>query len=239
VQSGAFVGQLVATRPNKGVTLFDIPKPPGGKGYAGNCFAVTAYAGSRESKPSAPFCAGGDNVAKTATFTPVRQLSISRHTYDNHERPPINNTQRGYGVVGYNYYAIGGGIAADASFAWISRYAMLFDVRSLMGRRLFEAHVTLNVQAAPDTRPDCTNSVGFGTSDWWTEGWPDGTFGTPSMTLLNNQLKIELTNTVSNWMAGRFNQGIILRNNDENLYAFTQKRCETRYTNPILSITYY
>jgi hypothetical protein len=35
--------------------------------------------------------------------------------------------------------------------------------------------VTLNAQPAPDTRPDCTNSVGFGTSDWWTEGWPDGT----------------------------------------------------------------
>jgi hypothetical protein len=98
VQTGAYAGQLLATRPNKGVTLFDVPKPPGGRGYAGNCYAVTAYAGSRESKPSAVL-------------------------------------RRGYGVVGYNYYAIGGGIGADASFAWISRYAMLFDVRSVIGRR--------------------------------------------------------------------------------------------------------
>jgi hypothetical protein len=240
VQTGAFAGRLVATRPGKDVTLFDVPKPPGGRGYAGNCYAVTVYAGSRESKPSAAFCSGGDNIAKTETFTPVRERSVSRHTFGGGaEKSPDVYNGPGVHKVGYNYAAIKGGLFADSGFTWISRYAMLFDVRRLIGRKLVEAHLTLTVRPAQDTQPDCTNSVAFGTSDWWNESWPEGQFGPASSTLLGGQLKVEATNIVSIWIAGRFNQGIILRNDDENLRAFTNKKCETYYTNPVLSITYY
>jgi hypothetical protein len=239
VQTGAYVGTLVATRPSKGVTLFDVPKPSDGKGFAGKCFAVTAYAGANESAASPVFCAGGDAGAKTVTFAPVRELSVSKKSKDNHEIAPDNNTTYGERVVGYNYIAIKGGVLADTAVVFISRYAMLFDVARLEGRRVVEAHVTLNVVPHQFSSPNCTTSVGYGFSDWWNEGWPDGTFGNPNMTLLNGRLTIDATNAVAQWMAGRFNKGIILRNDDENLYAFTNKRCETHYGPPVLSVTYY
>jgi hypothetical protein len=239
VQSGAYSGTLVATRANKGVTLFDVPKPSDGKGFAGRCYAVTAYAGSNESAASPVFCAGGNAAARTVTFAPVRELSISKKSKDNHEIPSDNRTRYGERVVGYNYIAIKGGILADTAIVWISRYAMQFDVGSLAGHRVVEAHVTVGTLPHQASSPNCTNSVGYGFSDWWNEGWPDGTFANPNMTLLNGSLTIDATNAVANWMAGRLNQGLILRNDDENLYAFTNKRCETYYGKPVLSVTYY
>jgi hypothetical protein len=239
VQTGAYAGTLIATRPNKDQTLFDVPKPSDGKGYAGRCYAVTAIAGANESAASPVFCAGGNAGAQTATFAPVRELSVSKKSKDNHEIAPDNNTRYGERIVGYNYIAIKGGILADTAVVFISRYAMLFDVARVEGRRVVEAHVTLNVVPHQYSSPNCTTSVGYGFSDWWSEGWPDGTFGNPNMTLLNDKLTIDVTNAASQWMAGRSNKGIILRNDDENLYAFTNKRCETHYGPPVLSVTYY
>ena len=41
------------------------------------------------------------------------------------------------------------------------------------------------------------------------------------------------------WMRGEPNFGFVLRNADENLNAFTNKSCITRYTEPGLELTYY
>lgn len=64
-------------------------------------------------------------------------------------------------------------------------------------------------------------------------------FGSPAMTVKNDKLTIDLTNPVANWAAGRFNQGIILRNDNENLNAFQNATCESYYRNPVLTVTYY
>jgi len=64
-------------------------------------------------------------------------------------------------------------------------------------------------------------------------------FGSPSMTVKNSQLTIDVTAPVTNWANGRFNQGIVLRNDDENLNAFQNKACESYYRNPVLSVTFY
>ena len=240
VNGGGFVGQLVATRPGTGVTLFDVPKPHDGRGYGGHCYAITAYAASRESKPSVPFCAGGGETARSASFTPVRQASIKRSTYKYKELGTEDNLARlGYAVVGYKYMAAQH-ITGDSENAEISRYAMQFDVTRIAGRKVFEAHVTLDILSGGGGRPDCTTSVALGTSDWWTERWPDAAiFGSPAMTVKNNQLSIDVTAPVTNWAGGRFNQGIILRNDDENLQAFQNKACESYYRNPVLAVTYY
>jgi len=189
------------------------------------------------------YCAGVNATVKSIELRPIREISVSRHSLDGHEKPIVVGNLHGWRRVGYNYAAVKGGIFADSSFAWISRYGMVFDVRSpgLIGHRVVAAHLSVTVVPyGPESRPDCTNSVGFGTSDWWNEGWPEGSFGTSAdSTLLAGKLTVEATNIVSIWMAGRFNQGIILRNEDENLNVFTTKRCETYYRDPILTINYY
>jgi hypothetical protein len=41
------------------------------------------------------------------------------------------------------------------------------------------------------------------------------------------------------WLSGSPNYGFVLKNRDENLGTFTNKRCLTAYTNPTLELTYY
>jgi hypothetical protein len=231
---------LIGTVNNKGQTLFDVPKPAGGVAYDGMCFTVTAFAGAKESAHSSQYCAASTSAAKTATFTPIREASMTRSTMNGKVYPADNVTAKfGWREVGFHYWSQKN-ITGDQTLTDISRYAMLFDVSKLVGRKLVEAHLTVNVLQSSDSRPDCTNSVGWGTEEWWNGNrWPEGTFGTPSLTLLGGQLRVDATNLVSLWIVGRPNLGIILRNDDENLGAFTNKSCQTFYAGPVLTITYY
>ncbi len=228
---------LIGTQTTKGVTLFDVPKPPGG--YNGVCYSVTAYSGKRDSHQSNQFCAGTASAAKTVVLAPFRGLSMSRVSSSGHEKSPISDSAAGRRRVGYEYVASKGGLEGDLQSNVISRYALLFDVRSLLGRHVVEAHLSLRVLRTVG-KPNCTNSIGYGTEDWWSyPHWPEGYFTTPDQQMLGNELRIDVTNAVATWMAGRLNQGVILRNDGENLNVFTNDTCQTDYTSPALAITYY
>lgn len=76
---------------------------------------------------------------------------------------------------------------------------------------------------------------------WWTHrDWVEGRFDyniPPSGT--GPQVTADVTPIVAQWLRGDLNLGLVLRNNDERLGVFTNARCQTRYSNPVLDVTYY
>ncbi len=76
-----------------------------GGGYAGTCYAVSAYAGNRESQHSPAYCAGSGTTVKTVKtvhLKPVREASVTRHSSDGHEKPLDYPGLHGTYKVGYN-----------------------------------------------------------------------------------------------------------------------------------------
>jgi plastocyanin len=117
--------QLVYTRPNKNdLTLYDMPGPSGAN--IGQCYAVSAYAGSFESDPSGAVCLKRQNtlalaapsVVPTPTPTPVPRHVMIHVTADSY---PLDTVVAAGGDVTWinddtdehSVYGIGGSIVGD------------------------------------------------------------------------------------------------------------------------------
>jgi hypothetical protein len=229
--------QRVATQANKkSLTLSDVPPPPGG--YAGACYAVSAYAGSRESAPSSAFCAGESSAARIARLAPTQTRSHSE-TFGV-DRFATND--RGL-YVGFSYTATKH-LIGDTNSNAFSRAAVFFDIANLRGRRLVDAKLKLKIASTRGAGPvhSCATTVGVATGYWWQatdqidadfgSGVPAGDTGP--------DVAIDVQRIVARWMRGEAsNYGFVLRNDDENPGAFTNLECMTQYFDPILEVTYF
>jgi hypothetical protein len=238
----AKVPTVVGTR-TKDLTLFDVPKPAGG--YTGQCYAVKSFAGAQESGYSGQFCAGAGSAATTTTYSAshLRWSSESRGKTS----PSFHNVfhagpDDGF-QVGFAYFE-DAHTFGDASSAVYYRAAMAFDVSALSNRRLISAKLRMNIASSMGSgnNHSCATDVGTGTEFWWQNAdWIDGQFGSGiAPTDTGPVISADVTSIVAPWLRGEPNYGFVVRNSDENLDAFTNKECITRYaTNPVLEITYY
>jgi hypothetical protein len=229
--------QLVYTRANqKDLTLVDVAKPSGG--YTGTCYAVSAYVASRESDLSPPFCAGGGSAATTARLP----RSYMRSTYRQRDNTQFTSPGDEGMIVGFSYSKLVHTLGDDFH-NYVYRTAVAFDVSSLRNRRLVAAklHMTIASSQGAGNNHSCATDVGTGTEFWWQNaGWLEGAFGygiAPTDT--GPEITADVTPIVAAWLRGEPNYGFVLKNSDENLGAFIDKRCETAYTSPSLEITYY
>jgi hypothetical protein len=233
--------QLVATQTNKLQTLFDLPKPRGLSSYDGLCYAVTAYAGTKESARSSAFCAKSSSAATTIQLGPLHQ----RHSYRLQRQggaygPADTEPSRLY--VGF-VYRDEKHVLGDASVNVIYRGAVAFDVSAVRNRRLVSAHLRLSIQSSEGAgdQHSCTTDIGSGVEAWWlTDRWIEGQFAqSVAPTDLGPNVTTDVTPIVAAWMRGEPNFGFVLKNSDENLAAFTNKSCLTKYAAPTLEVVYY
>ena len=236
--------QLVDTVANKkDQTLSNVPKPSGG--YTGKCYAATAYAGSRESAFSPAFCAGGGSAATTTRLPAnhVRSVAQTRQNFD------LSHNDSGL-IVGFEYFA-DKELLGDNWSNRIHRSAFAFDVSGLQNRRLVRATLRFTIAASYGdgfgNNHSCTTDIDTGTEFWWNSG---GWLGSAHDSAANAgyqiepgetgpEIPVDVTAVVTPWLSGSPNYGFVLKNRDENLGAFTNKKCLTMYTNPTLEVTYY
>jgi hypothetical protein len=231
--------QLVVTQANKkSLTLADVPPQAGG--YGGTCYAVSAYAGSRESRPSATFCAGGSAAATIARLSPIQMRSHGEKTASTGSGSSPSNEPAVH--VGFRYLN-NAHFYGDYYVNYFLRAALLFDVSRLRGRRLVDAKLTLKIARSDGagSQHSCATTLGVATGYWWQNtqqldadfgsGVPAGDSGP--------DVAIDAQRIVARWMRGESNYGFVLRNDDENSSAFTTKQCETMYFDPVLEISYY
>jgi hypothetical protein len=241
--------QLVGSHANKEQTLFDVPKPRDGSGYSGKCYAVSAYAGNRESARSPVYCAGGGSVAKTIRLNAIH----SRLSYQTHRNPGSDllpgsvfgvdddPASRGFGV-GFSYTSAKR-LVRDSFYNVILRSAWAFDVSPLINHQLFSAKLQLRIATSDGAgnNHSCATNVGEGVEFWWQgQNWIEGRFGDDlAPTDVGPVISADVTKIVAPWLRGEPNYGFVLKNADENLNAFANKSCVTTYTNPVLELTYY
>lgn len=244
--------QLIYTQANKkDITLVDVPKPGGG--YTGKCYAVTAYAGSKESALSSPFCAGGGAAAKTVRLSAVHARS-SEHSGSNAGNFVTGSfhidTYLGGGrlIVGHNYWYEKHTLGDEVQ-NFVERGAVAFDTSSVANRRIVAAklHLTIDDSRGAGNNHSCITNVLTGTEFWWqNQDWlevPAGDKGALSAnsvpTDTGPEITADVTALVAPWLIGQPNYGFVLINSDEDTGAFANRVCQTTYSNPILEITYY
>ena len=228
--------QLVDTVKNNQNTLSYVPKPSGG--YVGKCYAATAFAGARESALSQPFCTASGAVATTTRLPSFRARATAKQR-DNtmFTSPPDSGMNVGFAYSKQEH------LLGDDYHNSIYRIAVAFDVSPLFNRRLVAAklHLTVVTTAGSYGNHACATDVGSGTGPWWTNrDWLEGDFHyaiAPSD--MAPEVTADVTRIVAPWLSGEPNYGIVVKNEDENLGAFIDKKCLTTFKDPVLEITYY
>jgi len=159
----------------------------------------------------------------------------------------------------------GGLLGSDSSVNIAWRYALLFDTAGLTGRTIYHASLKLHVSKSLVFRPDettwarfyapaanadprdvlvsCATNVGIPGEAWWqTQTWLTADFGTgvaPGR-IRGPEVSIDVTKIVADWAAGRIdNYGLVLKGESEEMNAFKDDSCLTRFANPVLEVAYY
>ncbi|MDQ2679624.1 MAG: hypothetical protein M3Y21_01180 [Candidatus Eremiobacteraeota bacterium] len=257
--------KLVRTQANgPTATLADIARPSGG--YRNDCYVVTAYHGSSESAPTQPYCVRQGVVSQTRAFHPANVRSwVGIHAGNTGilmgllqagllEMVPltsrVNSQSLNVPVVGF-LHSTSKSDFGDSFYNLSSRAGIYFDLSALSGHRIYAAKLNLKVSRTmsgskySDTEPNsCAQNIGIGKDYWWTYGGAlqnvDLAAGISPGIVTGPDVSLSVTKIVSNWVAGApRNYGFILQNSDENLNAFTENSCLTRYFNESLEVTYF
>lgn len=227
---------LAYTRTGKSLTLADIVRPAGG--YGGACYAISAFTASLESALSPAYCTNGGSTTKTLRLGAIHERSSwKKHVGGGFSKTPADGT-----VVGFEYSSEKLTFG-DNSTAIVHRAAFAFDVSQILNHRVVSAtlHATIRSSYGAGNNHSCATQVGTGTEFWWQNAaWLDATFGAGIVpTDTGPIISADVTTLVAPWSRGEPNYGFVLRNDDENLGAFTNKNCVTDFTSPTLDIVYY
>lgn len=223
------------------IRVSDIKAPSGG--YSGTCYAVAAYAGNAESELSHDYCMNSSGeVAKTVHLSATELKSTSRGSAKGGLSSTTSSTQaEPYPKVGY-YYSATKSLFGDSRSAQYWRLGVRFDVSRLAGHRIVAAKLRIAFNEAHS----CATDVGRGENEWWfaDANWNEGFFGDDiGIGDSGPELSANVLPIVSHWIAFNENRGLVLKGNDENSGAFTNKSCTTNFPrNPadyVLDVTYY
>jgi hypothetical protein len=239
------------------LTVFIVDPPPA-EGYAGACYAVSAYGGGRESDLSPAFCAGGGSTVQTVTLSPTQWRSTGRgHHKDSHlgnEEFSYNTQPDGLAEAGF-VYGTNKTAFGDVSDNVIYRLGILFDVNALANRRIQSAQLKMRVDNAwtqewpwPDSKTgptrgppndhstSCIAQIGVGRAYWWNyQDWLDASVVSRNEYVGPN-ISIDVTSIVKGWASGEDNFGFVLMGEEENLNAFTEEACLTSYLGNQISL---
>lgn len=225
--------------------IFIVDPPPGG--YAGACYAVSAYAsGGQESALTPGFCSNATGQVQTAELSPIQARSIARRHLKNEGVAPSDMTDDlfstpGNTEVGY-HYGTSKSTLGDSSQNLIYRSGLLFDLSSLTGMTIRSAHLKMTVDTAyldpsfdhwdtpSDHRTSCVAKIGVGLARWWNYGdWIEDSIVLQPGEYNGPDISIDVTPIVQGWRSGQPNFGLVLQGEDENLNAFTEESCITAY----------
>lgn len=241
--SGVTGTLLDKTSAGPGATVSLLSAPAGG--FAGKCYAVTSYKGSKESAMGYRSCI---SVAPTVGTTSVTLQSVhvrSSTRSDSNVGGAYRPTSAPDLVAGYshdtNKHFLG-----DTWFNDITRGAFAFDLSPMVGRPLQKATLHLHVNVSQiganntsDYSKSCAAEVGAGKDTWWNNtawieaDWSDNTSSS------GPNVDVNVTTDVRSWMNGAANYGFVIKGSDENLKAFTEDKCISRYASPTLTLEYF
>ncbi len=257
--------KLVRTQANGvAATLADIARPRGG--YRNACYVVTAYHGSSESSPTQPYCMTKGAVSKTRVFHPAHVRSwVKIHAGNTGllmgllqagllEIVPLTSKvdSQSLDVPTVCFlYSTSKSDFGDSFYNLSSRAGMYFDISPLKGHSIYAAKLNLKVSRTLSGRQyssgepnSCAENIGIGKDYWWTYGGPlqnvDFAGGLAPGIVTGPDVSLNVTKIVSKWASGELgNYGFVLRNSDENLAAFTENSCLTRFFDETLEVTYF
>lgn len=216
----------------KDATVYIVDPVPAG-GYAGKCYAVSAYHGAEESPLSAAFCAGGGSVLQSATITPGQARSM----YEMANPDGGGKGDAGRWDAGYSFFA-DTSILGDTTYNTIYRLALWFDTASVSHRKVYSARLKLSVvktflddDGFADHHTSCVAKIGTGLDRWWTHGdWIDATEVLRPGMAQGPDIAIDVTQIVQQWAQFPDNNfGFVLMGETEDLGSFTVKTCYTTY----------
>ncbi len=235
---------LVSSQANgPGVTVFIVDPPPPG-GYAGACYAVSAYGGGAEGDLSSPFCAGSGGVVRTLMLAPQQNRGIQRShvkkTGVNPDDEFVNESEANQ--VGYFYETQKDPVLGDRSVDTAYRLGLLFDASPLNGRTIISARLKMSVDStwidAPFPEPanvsdhhtSCAGKIGVGIDRWWTHSdWIENSIMASPGRFQGPGVSMDVTPIVRMWSSGQPNFGVVLQAEEENFGAFTEASCLTSY----------
>ncbi len=222
------------------------------------CFTVTGVLNGVESMPTTPLCM---NPAFASTPKHLgRQVTVVTLYPQGYRSQKIQNihstgisggdqlTQQSENdlYVGYRRSTYVSTLG-DAGWNTIWRTAMRFDVSGLQGHHVDYATLHLAVQTttlgtvdnpSPNPVVSCAQHYGTANAQWWLNAeWIEGNFY-GALSRSGPKVDIDLTNEVNGWLSGSANNGIVIRNDNEDLRAFTNDRCETSYITSGLEVGY-
>ncbi len=238
---------------------FYVVDPPPSDGYAGACYAVSAYSETEESALSAPFCGAQARLTQTVALAPAATLDVYRFrssvssSVAEHNDDATATTPNA--AVGFSY-TTGKSIGGDQATSTVYRYGMLFDATPVMHRKIVSAKLSFEVESAwrgdsnmtPMTDAptghdhSCADVVAEGVAKWWKyTDWIDAS-PVKSAAAQGPDIALDVTDIVDGWANyAKPNLGLVLIGEEENLKAFTEKSCVSTYSQDSfrLTITYY
>jgi hypothetical protein len=234
-------------------------------GWNGKCYQVSAYKGSQESFFSNRVCVGGNVVVGTQTVTLTPQRVRTAHHLTIHQSGVCNSTDTTLSFsnqfeVGYDYSIFTA--FCDKHISNNYRGAVLFDLSSLSGKKVFKATLHLgqsytDYEGSPNSTASyqfvdsphifhtaswsCGNVIGTGIGAWWsTPSW-FGVSDFNSWTGSSTPLDIDVTIKVGSWLAGTPNYGFVMHSSiegDLNDFKYLWA-CTTTVNHPTLTVEYF
>ena len=252
-RSGGVTGQRLVDTSGSDVTL---STPASGK-----CYAVTGFNGPDESALSNTVCAGtvaAGSALQRSFLKPVhfRVAKVEKE----HNSVGLKAAMIGEAnfsndlVVGYEYLAFTEALGDEyRNTFW--RSALQFDLTPFHGHTISQALLHLQIDQSyyqtvdgPQTQDNgrsCIVEIGTGAYEWWSqsEGVPivgDFSDAINTGSQRGPSLAYDVTALAQAWSEGATNRGVVLRNTDENLNAFTNADCLTAYSsNVLLEVDHY
>ncbi|HZR70550.1 MAG TPA: hypothetical protein VFB01_16020 [Burkholderiales bacterium] len=230
----------------KEATVYIVDPVPAG-GYAGKCYAVSAYRGSDESPLSAPFCTDGGNVVQTAVITVGHARAVGQW----------KDSDGGGGVTDGGSYAVGywdltfTHALGDNHSNTFDRLALFFDTSAVSHRKIYGARLKLTVDSTIvgegpfqfDHYTSCASRIGTGLDRWWNHGdWIQASEVLAPGRYQGPDVALDVTKIVQQW--AQFpdaNFGLVLMGENEDLSAFLYRACQTTYdpTRISLEVEFY
>jgi hypothetical protein len=240
---------LVETQTSADIKIQAFQQPP--SGFAGQCFAVSAYKGGAESALSAPFCPGRGSATQTVTLNATQQRSSYISGGDTTGFSPFVGGYGGQGtesglLVGYAS-STKKSLTGDDFHNVAHRVGFLFDTAGVRGRSIYRASLKLHVLAsqvgtAHDTAWSCASAIGIAFDSWWqSQTWINGEFGDVNPGRVHGpDVALDVTKIVADWASGRAsNYGFVLKGDSEDMGAFKNDWCLSTFATPTLEIVYY
>ncbi len=221
------------------------PRP---HGFEGDCFAATAYVGSTESAMTLPFCVGSNATAKSVSLAPIHSLTVKNELFfdaDAGGPAPCCDTESNdpdpfkYGAVlfvghyRWHYLTTGNNINAG-----VQRAALLYDVSSLKGSKIYKAVLHFTREYA--TGFSCITEIDPAPSGWWTKApgyLPPLSPQMSTQQYAGQTFDIDITPIVSGWTSGQPNNGLTLRGDSWPNVVYQLKNISDTCSTPLLNVT--